>query len=172
MTMTSNTPVAAKTVFEPTSPIFLRTRGGHRMLWRGAKRVVGASFSLAALALWLVPAGAGDSAEMLSKLIATLILGVVGATFWQAGAPAPAPEIEIDMIRREVRLVRWYGKTKSLVTRHRFADLSGADFQRRNVQLWDKSGNLLADLTMPDDILTRSLHRALQDSHVSSRATA
>ncbi len=156
--------------FDTKGPVMLRTRGGRRYWMRAVQRFLGVSLSVAALGLWLVPVGAGGSAEVLSKLMVTVLLGFVGAALWQSGAPHPVPEIEIDLVRREVRLVRFYGETRSLVTRRRFSDLTGAAFQGRNVQLWDEAGDLLAELTLPDDTLTAALRRALQDAQVAARA--
>ena len=150
----------------------LRASNGERLMLRGAQRFLGVSLSVAALAMWLIPIGAGGTAELLSKIMFTLVLGFAGAAFWQAGTPRPAPEIEIDMIRREVRLVRWYGETKSLVTRRRFADLTGAVFEGRDVQLWDRDGELLADITLPDERLARALHHALYESQALARKLA
>jgi hypothetical protein len=158
--------------FDTSGPVMLRTRGGRRFLVRASQRFLGVSLSVAALGLWLVPVGAGGTAEVLSKLMVTLLLGFAGAALWQAGSPRPMPEIEIDLVRREVRLVRFYGETRSLVTRRRFEDLSGAAFRGRDVQLWDEAGELLAELTLPDDALTAALRRALQDAQVAPRARA
>lgn len=172
MSVTRDSLLAPNSEFETTGPVLLRARSGHRLFLRTAQRMCGASLSTAALGLWLVPVGAGSTAEVLSKIMITLVLGFAGAALWQSGAPTPSPEIEIDMIRREVRVVRWYGETKSLVTRCRFCDLSGATIAGRDVKLWDEGGDLLADLTLPDAALAHSLRRALEESRVTPRLAA
>jgi len=94
----------------------------------------------------------------------TLVLGFIGASLWQSGSPTPTPELEIDLVRREVRLVRWYGETKSLVTRRRFRDLSKTEFDDLNVRLWDDEGDLLAELTLPDMAALDNLRRSIEES--------
>jgi hypothetical protein len=170
MTITSDSLLAPNSEFDSAGPVMLKARGGRRMMLRTAQRLLGASATIAALALWLFPVGAGGTAEVLSKVMITLVLGFIGAALWQSGSLAPSPEIEVDMIRREVRLVRWFGETKSLVTRRRFADLSGAAFEGRNVKLWDEDGELLAELTLPDDGLVASLRRAMEESRMAAEA--
>lgn len=176
MTMTSTSLLAPDTQHQSIGPVLLRARGGRRgsqrAILRAVQRLLGASLSIAALGLWVVPVGAGGTAEMLSKIMITLVLGFAGAALWQSGAPTPSPEIEIDMTRREVRLVRWYGESKSLVTRRRFDELQGAAFAGREVQLWDRDGSLLADLTLPDAALAAALRRALEDSRMPPQRAA
>ncbi|MEP4195363.1 MAG: hypothetical protein ABJL99_06970 [Aliishimia sp.] len=158
--------------FNTSQSVTLRATGGQRLILRAIQRLLGASFSIAALFLWLLPVGNGGTAEILCKLMVTLVLGFSGAALWQAGTPTPAPELEIDLVRREVRLVRWYGETKSLITRRRFSDLRGAKFDGRDVQLWDQNGELLADLTLPDLEAAKSLRTGLEQSNVQMPVAA
>lgn len=144
--------------------VLLRATGGQRFIKRTLQRLLGASLSVAAVGLWLLPIGDGSTTEVLCKLMVSIVLGFTGAAFWQAGSPRPRPELEIDIARREMRLVRYQGETKTLVTRRRFRDLSRFKFDGCDVQLWDNDGDLLAELTLPDMASADALHLALEDS--------
>ena len=83
-----------------------RVVDGGRMVLRGAQRLVGASLALAAVGLWLAPGSSWESDVMLFKLILSIIALLAGFGLMQSSATPAAPEVEIDTIRREVRLLR------------------------------------------------------------------
>lgn len=143
--------------------IELRATSGQRFMMRTVQRLFGASLSIAALCLWVLPIGTDSSAEILCKMLVTIILGASGAALWQNGSPLPAPELEIDIVRREVRLVRWYGETRTLVTRCQFCDLSTVEFDGHDVRLWDADGDMIADLRLPNMEAVDRLRFAMED---------
>ncbi|THH38293.1 hypothetical protein E4Z66_01605 [Aliishimia ponticola] len=147
----------------PTRQVTMTARGGTRALIRTAQRFLGVTLSVAALSLLLLPFGAETTAEILLKLMFALVLGFVGAALWQAGGRVAAPELEIDVVRREVRLIRGFGPSRSIVTRRRFRDLGAVKTQDHSVSFWDADQELLAEVTIADDTALRSLRSALRD---------
>lgn len=162
MTLTSDH--AFNQIAETDIPdVRLKVRDGARDAVRFAQRFGGVALSFAALGLLLLPFGGTSTAEVLTKLMVALVLGFIGAALWQSGSPVPTPELEIDMVRREVRLVRWMQDRRAVVKRRRFADLERADFEGDTVQLWEKDNNLLAEVSVRDEMGLRSLRRAMTD---------
>lgn len=143
--------------------VSLRARNGARALGRMAQRFGGVSLSVAALTLLLFPFGSETTSEILCKMMVALVLGFVGAALWQAGTPVPAPQIEIDVVRREVRLVRWTQDARSILTRRRFSDLGAVDLQGNTAQFWDANDELLASVAVRNEASLRSLRLALRN---------
>lgn len=141
----------------------IQVRDGAKDAVRFCQRFTGASLTFAAVALMLLPFGMSSTAELLSKLMVALVLGFVGAALWQSGSPMPSPELEIDMERREIRMVREVKGQRSVERRRRFADLARADFDEDTVHLYERSGDLLAIVTIRDEMGLRALRRALTD---------
>ena len=100
---------------------------------------------------------------MLCKLIVSLVLGFAGIALWQAGEAMPKPQLELDIVRREVRLVRYHGENKGLLKRRRFSELEEVQIQGNTVALWSDDGALLAELTLSDEVALRSFRSALRD---------
>ena len=140
----------------------LNIRDGRRALMRGLQRLFGAALWFATLGIWLFHATHGDPAEALSKIMVSLIMMFCGAALWQAGAPVSKPELEIDLVRREIRLVRLGEARKLLVEKRRFRDLWRAEFSGQSVRIWDMDGGLLVELTMANKKSLGRLRRVLQ----------
>ncbi|MEW9918542.1 hypothetical protein AB2B41_02925 [Marimonas sp. MJW-29] len=129
----------------------VRMADGYRMIVRGVQRLLGASLALAALGLWFAPGASWESDVMLFKLILSLtaIFAAVGLLS-ASSRPAP-PEIEIDIRRRQVRLVRRpRGAAPVLLQRCDFNELSSAEREGSIVRLWDSAGVLLAEISLTE----------------------
>lgn len=144
----------------------LNARDGMPSVIRVVQRFGGVAMSVAGLALLVLPFGASSTTEILCKIMVALVFGFAGAALWQAGSPVEAPEIEVDMVRREIRLMRWRGQTAQLVRRSHFGELARAEIDGRSVRLWTAEGNLLADLTLPESAALTRLRSALADEGV------
>lgn len=136
--------------------------GADRWLTRGAQRLFGATLILAAAGLWMSQELDPDLA--LFKLGVSVFIGFAGLSMFQAGRAQPTVEIEIDTVRREVRLVRGKGRARTLVSRSAIADLGPAEVNGTMARLWTSDGQLVAEVAMSDPDLRRSLIGALRDA--------
>ena len=137
---------------------------GSRMLVRGGRKLLGVALVLAALGLWLQPGALLDADILLFKLALSLAIGFVGlATFQSGQCPAPV-DVEIDTVRREVRLVRGKGQGRSIVSRTKLTDLGPAEMRGNLVRLWTADGGLIAEVALSDPATRNSLLGALRDA--------
>ncbi|WP_281992282.1 hypothetical protein [Sulfitobacter geojensis] len=142
----------------------VRMAGGGRMIVRGAQRLLGVSMTLAALGLWLAPGASWESDVMLFKLILSLTAVIAGLGLMGASTAPRAPEIQIDTIRREVRLVRRQrGGADQVLQSCGFAKLSRAEQDGNSVFLWDQAGLFLAEVSLTDRKALSSLVAGLRD---------
>ncbi|MGC1504872.1 MAG: hypothetical protein WA782_12125 [Sulfitobacter sp.] len=140
-----------------------RMANGGRMIIRGAQRLVGVSLTLAALGLWLAPGASWESDIMLFKLILSLTAVIAGLGLISESTSPSAPEVEIDTIRREVRLVRRQrGMADQILQSCGFADLAHAEREGNNVRLWDQAGTFLAEVSLTDRKALSSLVAGLR----------
>ncbi len=143
----------------------VRMADGGRMIVRGSQRLLGAALTLAAIGLWLAPGAAWESDVMLFKLILSLTAVIAGIAMMHASATPPAPEIEIDTVRREVRLVRHIrGEGRVVLQSSAFDTLAHAEHEGTNVRLWDGSGVFLAEVSLTDRAAHNSLLAGLRDA--------
>lgn len=141
-----------------------RLADGGRMILRGVQRLLGASLTIAALGLWLAPGSSWESDVMLFKLILSITAILAGIGFMGASIRPPAPEIEIDTVRREVRVVRrMIGASPVILQSCKFDKLSRAEQAGPIVRLWDKGGKFLAEITLTDNKVLSSLVSGLRD---------
>jgi hypothetical protein len=141
----------------------LKVHDGAKDAVRFLKRFGGASIGFAGLGLLILPFGSGSTSEILSKLMVALVLGFVGAAIYQSGSPVPSPELEIDIEHKEARLVAYTEGKRSVLKRRRFSDLGRAEFAGETVQLWEKDDNMLAVVSINDEMALRALRRAMTD---------
>jgi hypothetical protein len=147
----------------PVSEPVAKTSGS-RMIMRSAQRLVGCALALAAAGLWIAPGSSMEADVMLYKLILSITSIIAGLGLMHASARPVAPEIEIDTIRREVRLVRRSRKSgDTIVVRSSFADLGKVEVDGPFIRLWDGEMDLLAELTLHDHNARRSLIGGLRD---------
>ncbi len=138
---------------DPVSPSVLPVRlaDGGRLLARAVQRLTGAALFLSALGLWLAPGASWESDVMLFKLIMSLTAGLAGLGLMQSSASPEKPEVEIDLIRREVRLVRAIKNGKSKVLqRCGFTQLARAEHEGNYLRLWDNDDVFLAEVCLSD----------------------
>lgn len=141
-----------------------RMADGGRMMIRGAQRLTGVSLMLAALGIWMAPGATWDADIMLFKLILSVVAAIAGLGLLNASSTPRAPEVQIDTIRREVRLVRRLHGSEPLVLQScSFADLAHAEHEGSNVSLWDQSGIFLAEVSLTDRTALTSLVSGLRD---------
>ncbi|GAA6177908.1 hypothetical protein [Sulfitobacter pacificus] len=160
MTETAEYMNAQPKAIEPVSMV-----DGGRMIIRGTQRLVGVSLTLAALGLWLAPGATWESDIMLFKLILSLSAVIAGLGLISQSAGQRAPEIEIDTIRREVRLVRRQrGAADQILQSCSFAKLAHAEQDGNTVRLWDQAGRFLAEVKLTDRASLRSLVTGLRDA--------
>ena len=137
---------------------------GARMVVRGAQRLFGVSLTIAALGLWLAPGASWESDVMLFKMILSITAVIAGLGLVSASTTPKPPEVEIDTIRREVRLVRRLrGAPADVLQTCSFANLTHAEHEGSNVRLWDQAGVLLAKVMLTDRAALKSLVAGLQD---------
>jgi len=135
-----------------------------RWLTRGAQRLGGAALVLAAIGLWVMPGASWDADLALFKLGLSVILGFAGLAILQAGRAQPLVQVEVDTVRREVRLVRGAGQDRTVVSRTLISDLGPAEIHGTMARLWAADGALVAEVAMSDPDLRRSLTAALRDA--------
>lgn len=151
----------------------LKARDGGRAIKRGLQRFVGFTLCLAAFGIWIAPGATWDNELNLFKMLLSLVCAISGAAMWQVGKSAgAAPELEIDTIRQEVRLVRWEGTQRDLVARRHFKDIHAADINNQYVQLWEPSGALMAEMEIKDRGSLRALQAGLVRAGVDVKAAA
>ncbi|MFK7834921.1 MAG: hypothetical protein AB8B60_01760 [Sulfitobacter sp.] len=150
------------TTTAPAEPV--RMADGGRMIVRGVQRLLGASLALAAIGLWIAPGSSWESDVMLFKLILSITALLAGLGMMSSSSRPTPPEVEIDTIRREVRLVRrMAGDTTMVLQSCSFAELAHAELKGSIVRLWDKGGAFLAEVSLVDRKALGSLVAGLRD---------
>ncbi|MFL4471526.1 hypothetical protein ACERZ8_17185 [Tateyamaria armeniaca] len=137
---------------------------GMRWMTRGAQRLGGVALVLSAIGLWVMPGMSFEADLALFKLGVSVALGFAGLAIMQAGRARRTVKIEIDTVRREVRLVRGKRGARDLVSRTAIADLGPAEIHGNMARLWTMDGALVAEVAMSDPNLRRSLMAALRDA--------
>lgn len=160
MTSTAQMPDADLTAAQP-----VRMLDGGRLMLRGLQRLFGVAFIVVAFGLWLLPGSSFESEMLLFKLLLSIVAGFLGIGLLQSGAPQLAPHIEIDTIRREVRLVRASQlEAPQVLERCAFDDLAHVELEGPHVRLWDASGAFMAEVTLTDQKVFSRLTACLRDS--------
>ncbi len=143
----------------------LRMIDGARMLMRAAQGLAGVLLSMAALVLWLAPGAGWESDVMLFKLMLSVVAVIAGLVLMQASARPRAPQLEVDTIRREVRLVRTGRSGRHAVLRRcAFDALSRVEHEGHMLRLWDGDDDLMAEVVLTDRSALQSLVAGLRDA--------
>ena len=142
----------------------VRLVDGGRMIVRAVQRFFGAALTLAAVGIWIAPGASWESDIMLFKLILSLTAVLAGFGLIQSSVSRNAPKVEIDTIRREVRLVRLARDgSAAVLQRCSFAKLTRVDIKKNNVRMSGEDGKLLAEVTLPDRKTLSRLMAGLRD---------
>lgn len=143
----------------------VRMADGGRMVVRAVQRVFGAALTLAAIGIWVAPGASWESDVMLFKLVLSVTALLAGFGLMHSSSAPTAPEVEIDTIRREVRLLRPASDgSAQVLQRCAFSALSRAEQRGGHVRLWGPSGALLAEVTLTDRDALKSLIAGLRDA--------
>lgn len=139
-------------------------RTARRFLARSIKTVIGMTLIVLSMTLWVAPMVAVEGDLIMMKLGLSLFLGFLGLAVMQIGQVKSDPEVEIDTIRREVRLVRGYGRQRRVLGRTAIRDLGKANVDDDMVRLHTANGTLLAEVSLDDSDIRTSLCNALRDA--------
>ena len=137
---------------------------GAVMLGRFAQRAGGAGLIFAALGLWVFGTANWEPDIAMLKLLLSLAMVYAGIAFLQEGRMARIPEVEVDLIAREVRLLRRSGEATSLIQTHRFEDLGTAEETARGLVLRAPDGAMLAEVEIDQPKVRLALYSALEDA--------
>lgn len=138
---------------------------GVRMVLRVGQRVLGAALLLSSSGLWLMPGASFSSEVMLFKMALSILALMAGFWLVLAGQKPAMPEIEIDTVRRELRMTRSGPLGAQLVLeRVGFAELSKIERRGPAFSFWDQSGRFIVDIQISDRRMLETLLSALRDS--------
>ncbi len=130
----------------------LRTSGGF-----------GIAMVVIAFAVWFAPEAAFPSIPNVIKLFISLSFGFLGLAFWQSRMEFGLPSVEVDTIRREIRLMRGFGRSRRVAGEYKFKELARAERVGNLVRFWDTQGTILADVELRDPATLNSLLSGLRD---------
>ncbi|MGR3604863.1 hypothetical protein [Sulfitobacter sp.] len=154
--------------FMTSGQIRLSTGGtvsGTRSILRLMQRLVGVSLLMASSGLWLAPGANWNNEVMLMKMALSAISLLVGVWLILSGQKPAAPEIQIDTVRRVVRLVRPGPLGADLLLQKcRFSDLSKVKREDRVLRFWDEKGDFIADVYIGHQSVMDVLISGLLDS--------
>ena len=137
---------------------------GQRWLVRSAQRMAGMILIMSSAGLWVLPGSVWSVEILATKFALTILFGVVGLAVLQSGRAQPVVQVEIDTVRREVRLVQGKWQRRTVVNRTPMADLGPAEQHGTMVRLWAMDGSLVAEVMVTDPEARRSLTGALRDA--------
>jgi len=138
---------------------------GSRAVLRSGQRVLGVALVLAATGLWLTPGSNFGSDVMLFKVGLSVLSLMLGASLMLSGQKPALPDIQIDTLRRELRLVRPRSVgAKRVLHRCSFCDLGRVERIGRNFHFWDGRGNFIVDVHIAERRVVDNLTFSLRDS--------
>ncbi len=134
---------------------------------RVMQRVVGVALIAAASGLWLAPGADFSSDVMLMKMGLSTFALILG--FWlvfAVGSKAQS-EVELDVLRSELRILRRGPMGAMLVVYSRaLSDLGRVQKSKKGLKFWDEQGAVVADVHVSNqktmDILVSGLRDAGQ----------
>ena len=146
------------------SAVPVYTMDGGRLVVRSGQSLLGVALILAAVGLWIMPGSDLSNDVMLMKLVLSVVAAGIGISLSHNAKTESAPSVEIDMVRREIRLVRSKRDGSNDRKRFKFADLDAAEVDGNHFTLWGRHNAVLAEVDIKDPRLHRSLKGALQDA--------
>ena len=116
-------------------------------LFKGLSLAVGCVCMFTCIGLWVMP-GSTFAADLLPlKLTVSVFLFLLGCFFIQYSKAASRVEIQVDLTRRELRVMeRVDGEPGSLIAIWPFIELGGIEVTGGRFVVKDRSGMLLGDL--------------------------
>ncbi|NNE51091.1 MAG: hypothetical protein HKN30_01655 [Sulfitobacter sp.] len=145
----------------------MRMVDGSRMLLRLLSRMIGVCLLLAAFGLWLAPEASNFQEILLFKLALSICAALAGIGFLQSSGTPSAPEVQIDSLKREIRVVRKEGALHTRVLqRCGFDDLSRVERGGAHLRFWDAKGGFLAEVTLAD---SRAMESVLDQMRRATR---
>lgn len=136
----------------------------HALFMTYGRKIAGAALLLAGLGLWLEPGAQFDAELLLMKLGVSLTFGFAGLALMQTRTGSSGQEVEIDTLRREVRLIRSQGRKRVMLRRTAIRDLGRAEQVGDMVRLTAANGDFLAEVSLADAAVRSSLCGALRDA--------
>lgn len=144
-----------------------RMLSGDRWVSRVMQRIGGISLMIASFGFWLQPGALWDVEVVLFKMGVSLVLGFIAIALIQNGRALPAAKVVIDIVGREIRLVRSVGGVHTLhsvISRTPLAEIGRAEQSNKMIRLWTKNDDLIAEVALTNPELRRSLIAALKDA--------
>lgn len=136
-----------------------------RIDWtRFVVRASGAVLVLAGLGVWLEPSAQSGSDVLAMKMGVSMFLSIAGFIIMQERHDHKLPFVEIDTVRREVRVVKQRKRAKAIIGRTPIRDLGKAEAVGDKIRLSAANGELLAEVALTDPKVRSSLYNALQDA--------
>jgi hypothetical protein len=124
---------------------------GSRFLMRFALKLGAVSLGLVAVFVWLAPGASWESDVMLFKLALSIFACFGAVAMWLGSQPVAAPGVEVDVAKREIRVIReGLSDEKRVIERCAFADLYAVDLHGRHIIFWGKGERLLAEISLSD----------------------
>ncbi|WP_371224297.1 hypothetical protein [Roseovarius sp. 2305UL8-3] len=132
---------------------------------RSGRVFLGSILIISALGLWLVPVADGDAGMRLIKLLISLVLMGLGAMFLSSiDDRGEAPEIEIDVQGRELRVLKAdMSGQMSVVSSHSFDSLTDVTLKDKLLTARSAAGELLLSVPVTDKHTEKALRAALQE---------
>lgn len=114
---------------------------------KGVSLAVGTAAIFACVGMWVIP-GSTFSVELLPlKLTVSVFLFLLGCFFVQIGRAASRAEVQVDIVRREVRVMeRADGEPGALIAIWPFVELGAVEVMGGRFRVTDRAGSTLADL--------------------------
>lgn len=144
-----------------------RSLRAHRMLTCTLKFAGGGALMVAALALWLMPGSSVAADLIVPKLALTCFLVIAALPLLRplTATPSVAPSVQIDSIRREVRILRpATADQPHTVETCTFGALSKVERAGASLRFFGPDGGLLTEVTLGRRDVLNSVVGGLQDA--------
>ncbi|APX11143.1 hypothetical protein [Tateyamaria omphalii] len=158
MTATFDAATDTKGAKGPQPPFDMRAIAGF------ATHAAGAILVLGAIGVWLEPTTYAGADLVVMKLAVSLFLSLAGFLILLDRRANDVPEVEIDTVRREVRVVTGGGRRRKITRRTAIRDLGRAEVMGETVRLKAANGDVLVDVSLHDAQVRNHLFGALQDA--------
>lgn len=130
---------------------------------RGGRIFLGSVLCISALGLWLVPVEAGDAAMQLIKLLVSVVMLALGMMFvFSVNRRAEMPEIQIDTLKRELRVIkRDHANTPFVEACHAFDKMAEIKLKGHHLSARDADGQIIFSVPLRDKATARALQATL-----------